>query len=126
MLDILRMAKNEELAVKMIFPAEQPLTGMNEGTWFPRRMCRRIEGILCREGENEFLQFTVGRSVSYRYLQVGVLPTTEQICCTVGSIHLQEAFERGIAPTAKCRKCRKCKKGKKKGNPSNVDYPSKQ
>ena len=32
MLDILRMAKNEELAVKMIFSAEQPLTGMNEGT----------------------------------------------------------------------------------------------
>ena len=46
MLDILRMTKNEELAVKMIFSAEQPLTGMNEGTWFPRRMCRRIEGIL--------------------------------------------------------------------------------
>ena len=43
MLVILRMAKNEELAVKMIFSAEQPLTGMNEGTWFPRRMCRRIE-----------------------------------------------------------------------------------
>ena len=38
------MAKNEELAVKMIFSAEQPLTGMNEGTWFPRRMCRRIDG----------------------------------------------------------------------------------
>ncbi|MBQ8646315.1 MAG: hypothetical protein IJ476_08130 [Bacteroidales bacterium] len=58
-----------------------------------------IEGISCREGENESLQFTVG------------------------SNHLQEAFERGIVPTAKCRKC---KKGKKMGNPSNVDYPSKQ
>ena len=44
MLDILRMAKNEELAVKMIFSAEQPLTGMNEGTWFHRRMCRRNDG----------------------------------------------------------------------------------
>jgi len=49
MLDILRMAKNEELAVKMIFSSEQPLTGMNEGTLFPRRMCRKIEGIPCRE-----------------------------------------------------------------------------
>ncbi len=46
MLDIRRMAKNEELAVKMIFSSEQPLTGMNEGTWFPRRMCRKIEGLL--------------------------------------------------------------------------------
>ena len=52
MLDILRMAKNEELAVKMIFSAEQPLTGMNEGTWFPRRMCRKIEGLLA-EGRTE-------------------------------------------------------------------------
>ena len=46
MLDIRRMAKNEELAVKMIFSSEQPLTGMNEGTLFPRRMFRKIEGIL--------------------------------------------------------------------------------
>ena len=45
MLDIRRMAKNEELAVKMIFSAEQPLTGMNEGTWFPQRMCRKTEGL---------------------------------------------------------------------------------
>ena len=51
MLDILRMAKNEELAVKMIFSAEQPLTGMNEGTWFPQRMCRKTEEIFCREAQ---------------------------------------------------------------------------
>ena len=44
MLDILRMAKNEELAVKMIFSAEQPLKGMNEGTLFPQRMCRKNDG----------------------------------------------------------------------------------
>ena len=33
----------------MIFSAEQPQTGMNEGTWFTQTMYRRIEGIICRE-----------------------------------------------------------------------------
>ena len=68
MLDILRMAKNEELAVKMIFSAEQPLTGMNEGPWFHRRMCRKLKvlqfpdfyfpswinlGVLCKAVQSE-------------------------------------------------------------------------
>ncbi len=51
----------------------------------------------------EFLQFTVGSYPHQRASRQGVVPTAEQICCTVGSISAQNSLRGRLLPTVNCR-----------------------
>ena len=50
------------------------------------------------------LQFTVGKTPLCNALQQGIVPTTEQICCTVGGTPSWRLLWGGWAPTVNCRK----------------------
>ena len=51
----------------------------------------------------QFLQFTVGTTPSQIAFPQGVLPTTEQNCCTVGRNQFPDSLSSILLPTVNCR-----------------------
>ena len=51
----------------------------------------------------QFLQFTVGTTLSQNAFPQGVLPTTEQNCCTVGRNQFPDSLSSILLPTVNCR-----------------------
>ena len=47
--------------------------------------------------------------------QQGILPTTEQICCTVGTCHSQRCLRNGYLPTVNCRSSGDNRNSEKRG-----------
>ena len=63
-----------------------------------------MAGIFCREEDDEFLHFTVGGYPRQSASRQGLLPTAEQICCTVGNNTAQNSLGGMGVPTVNCRK----------------------
>ena len=51
----------------------------------------------------QFLQFTVGTTLSQIASRQRCAPTAEQFCCTVGRNHLPDSLRSILLPTVNCR-----------------------